>query len=232
MTNRKKKNDIIAIFVLIISIAAQSSSIQSNSSCAPSPHDKRQLMCACVKQLQLRCTFVLDLREIDSRDIDNSLMPVYYNQVSIDRLANPYDFYDANSKFKQLKNSQDKVYMYFPNFDQLSSPYIRLTFARFTYIPSFAFGNQQREISSVVFELHETVDVGIDKHAFNNLVTESLLIEGPFNQMTIHQDAFLNAKIDELTIGCYCIECDTFAGDCKMILNQKSTQNTKSRRRA
>ena len=40
--------------------------------------------------------------------------------------------------------------------------------------------------------------------------------------MSVHKEAFLNAQVDELTIGCYCIECETFDGDCRVNFAQKS----------
>ena len=105
------------------------------------------------------------------------------------------------------------------------------------YIPSFAFSDKalykpnsedikKRFISSVVFELQEIYDFGIDRLAFYNLESEQLIIEGPFNQMSVHREAFFNSKLDELTIGCYCVECETFVGDCRIIFNQASIQST------
>ncbi len=137
----------------------------------------------------------------------------------------------------QQKLDENNVYLYFPNFSVLSSPYLRITFIRFMYVPSFAFIDYNslvsptapyRSVASVVFELAEINDFGIDQFAFYGLESESLVIEGPFNQLTIHADAFRSSRIDELTIGCYCLECESFLGDCRVLFGQKSirTQHT------
>ena len=218
--------------------------IQSNSTCAPIPKDKRQLVCTCGKQLQLRCTFNVDIREIEPKDLDRALKPIYYKDVSITRTENPDDPDDINKNFRSKK--LDKLYLYFPNFDILSSPFIRITFVRFLFIPSFSFFDKLalptstslqssraesslppvKYIPSLVFELQEVFDFGIDRFAFFNVHSDSLIIEGPFNEMTIHQDAFVNTRVDELTIGCYCLECETFQGDCRLKFNQKSARET------
>lgn len=212
--------------------------MQSNNTCAQLPKDKRQLVCVCGKQLQLRCTFNLDIKEIDPADMDKTLRPIYMNEVTIHRTVNPNDPYDVNLDLQdQQKLDENNVYLYFPNFSVLSSPYLRITFIRFMYVPSFAFIDYNslvsptapyRSIASVVFELAEINDFGIDQFAFYGLESESLVIEGPFNQLTIHADAFRSSRIDELTIGCYCLECESFLGDCRVLFGQKSirTQHT------
>jgi hypothetical protein len=215
--------------------------MQSNNTCAPVPKDKRQLVCQCSKQLQLICMFNIDIKEIPPHDLDKSLRPIYYGDVALSRSAVNTDLnyrdinYNFEKNFYKNKNN-NKVYLYFPDFQTLSSPFIRVTLLRFLYIPSFAFYDRKlytqqkyptltthRSIGSVVFELGEVHDFGIDRLAFYNLKTDFLIIEGPFNQMSIHRDAFANAQIEELTIGCYCIECETFEGDCRVNFNQKST---------
>lgn len=70
--------------------------MQSNNTCAQLPKDKRQLVCVCGKQLQLRCTFNLDIKEIDPADMDKTLRPIYMNEVTIHRTVNPNDPYDVN----------------------------------------------------------------------------------------------------------------------------------------
>ena len=212
--------------------------MQSNNTCAPIPKDKRQLVCQCSKQLQLICMFNIDIKEIPPSDLDKSLKPIYFSDVALSRsTVNPeLPYRDINYNFEKnfYKNkNNNKVYLYFPDFQTLVSPFIRVTLLRFLYIPSFAFYDKSlyiqkkqvapRSIGSVVFELGEVYDFGIDRLAFYNLKTDFLIIEGPFNQMTIHKDAFANSQIEELTIGCYCIECETFEGDCRVNFNQKST---------
>jgi hypothetical protein len=54
----------------------------------------------------------------------------------------------------------------------------------------------------------------------NTRIENSLIIEGPFNFLTIHKHAFHGASINELIIGCYCIECESFSGDCNVKFNQ------------
>jgi hypothetical protein len=229
--------------------------IQSNVSCAAVPRDKRQQVCTCVKQLQLRCTFVLDIREISTKDLDATLRPIYYSDVALERPANPDDPDDLNVDF--TKKDPARVYLYFPNFSALNSPYIRLTLIRFMYVPSFAFvdkpslmrslnavshlssasasssssssfgnSNKAKSIPSIIFEIGEVYDFGIDKHAFFNMLVDELIFEGPFNQISVHEEAFEYSAVNELTIGCYCIECETFVGDCRVMFNQKSTRRT------
>jgi Leucine-rich repeat (LRR) protein len=225
--------------------------IQSNVSCAAVPRDKRQQVCTCVKQLQLRCTFVLDIREISPKDLDLTLRPIYYGDVALERVSNADDPDDINVDF--MKKDPTKIYLYFPNFAALNSPYIRLTLIRFMYVPSFAFvdkpslmrslnavshlssasslsgggnSNKAKSIPSIIFELSEIFDFGIDKHAFFNLLVDELIFEGPFNQISVHEEAFEYSAVNELTIGCYCIECETFVGDCRVLFNQKSMRRT------
>ena len=228
----------LLLTLILASLSPNSNAIQSNNTCAPIPRDRRQLVCSCAKQLQLRCTFNLDIKEIDPKDMDKSLKSTFYADVALDRLANPDDPDDLNTHFKQsLKKSSSKVYLYFPNFSLLGSPYTRVSLLRFMYVPSFAFSDKalykpngedapKRFISSVVFELQEIYDFGIDRLAFYGLESEQLIIEGPFNQMSVHREAFFSSKLDELTIGCYCVECETFVGDCRINFNQASIQAT------
>lgn len=210
--------------------------MQSNNTCAQLPKDKRQLVCICGKQLQLRCTFNIDIKEIDPVDMDKTLRPIYMNEVSIERKIDPSDPYDVNlDLIDKQKLEENNVYLYFPNFNVFNSPYIRITFNRFMYVPSFAFSDYKsllayehdtfKHIASIVFELADVNDFGIDKFAFYGLQSESLVIEGPFNQLTIHTDSFRNSRIDELVIGCYCLECETFSGDCSVMFGQKSVRN-------
>jgi Leucine-rich repeat (LRR) protein len=230
-------NNILVILVLIkILLINQILSMQSNNTCAQLPKDKRQLVCICGKQLQLRCTFNIDIKEIDPVDMDKTLRPIYMNEVTIERKIDPSDPYDVNlDLIDKQKLEENNVYLYFPNFNVFNSPYIRITFNRFMYVPSFAFSDYKsllayehdtfKHIASIVFELADVNDFGIDKFAFYGLQSESLVIEGPFNQLTIHTDSFRNSRIDELVIGCYCLECETFSGDCSVMFGQKSVRN-------
>ncbi len=80
----------------------------------------------------------------------------------------------------------------------------------------------------MVFELNDVYDFGVDRYAYFGVESESLLIEGPFNKLTIHQDAFANSQIDELVIGCYCLDCESFIGDCVAKFGARSIRNTAS----
>lgn len=225
---------LVTVAILVFTID-HSMSMQSNNTCAQLPKDKRQLVCVCGKQLQLRCTFNLDIKEIDPIDMDKTLRPIYMNEVSIERAVDADDPYDVNHDLlDKQKLEENNVYLYFPNFNVLNSPYIRITFIRFMYVPSFAFidskllvqsNEHYKSVSSIVFELAEINDFGIDKFAFYGVESESLVVEGPFNQLTVHEDSFRNSKIDMLTIGCYCLECETFDGECKLLFGQKSVRN-------
>ena len=231
-----------ALFILALAFK-HTICIQSNNTCAPVPKDKRQLVCQCSKQLQLTCMFNIDIKEIPPSNLDKTLKPIYYGDVALSRTSinaeQPYrDInYNFEQNFYKNKNS-NKVYLYFPDFKVLNSPYIRVTLLRFLYIPSFAFYDKTlymekkrldhsnattRFIGSVVFELGEVQDFGVDRFAFYGLKTDFLIMEGPFNQMTVHKEAFFNTQVEELTIGCYCIECETFYGDCRINFNQKSS---------
>lgn len=222
----------LELFILLFALATNNlEAIQSNQTCAPVPKDKRQIVCQCSKQLQLRCSFNLDLVRFESKDLDHSLRPILYDQVTLPRLYDPSDPDDMNINFelnkKRYSYNENNFYLYFPNFQVLTSPFIRITFNRFVYIPSFAFSSPQVEqfksIETVVFELPEVYDFGVDQYAFNKIqITDSLLIEGPFNQITFHKHAFVNSKINELIIGCYCIECESFYGSCRVLFNQNS----------
>ena len=46
--------------------------------------------------------------------------------------------------------------------------------------------------------------------------------------MTVHKHAFSNSNTNELIIGCYCIECDSFDGNCNLRFNQNSKYETRS----
>lgn len=213
------------IFVYIDNLQA----VVSNSSCAPIPRDRRQQICQCTKHLQLRCSFSSDINRMETKDLDSSLMPIFYDNVSLERLVDFDDYGDMNANFemnkKRYKNNQKIFYLYFPDFKIFSSPFIRLTMKQFVYIPTFAFTDEvsSKTIETIVFELPEVYDFGVDKYAFFNLkVTDILLIEGPFNQITFHKEAFSSSNINELIIGCYCIECESFEGKCRLKFGQES----------
>lgn len=163
--------------------------IQSNSSCAPMPDDKRQLVCLCGKQLNLKCVFNLDIRNVGFTHLDKTLTPIRANQVSISRSVDPYDPYDPNTELQASLSDprKNQLYLYFPDFSVFSAPYTRVTFQRFIFVPSFAFTTQTgsvielRKLSSLVFEVSHAFDFGIDKLAFFGVESESLLIEGKFN---------------------------------------------------
>lgn len=152
--------------------------VQSNSTCAPVPKDLRQYMCSCTKQLQLRCSYRSDMLRISRQDLDNTLRPIMFDEVSIERRADPDDSADVNTYFNQLKTDggvnkskqtragsvhNTDYYLYFPNFKLFNSPYVSITLTRFSYIPSFAFAEPSspiRRFDSVVFELDEIYDFG------------------------------------------------------------------------
>lgn len=232
--------DFLAAIILLLQLTRATWAIQTNNTCVPTPKDKRQIICQCSKQLQLRCLFNMDMLIMDTKYLDASIRPIYYDDVSLDRAGDPQDSGDINNDFKLNKkkfaNNRSNMYLYFPNFKLLSQPYIRITLSKFHYIPSFAFTNNNddkkdapvRRIESVIFELPNIYDFGVDEFAFHNVqVTDTLLIEGPFNQINFHANAFKNALINELIIGCYCVECEYFEADCKLNLNQASLSSGK-----
>lgn len=227
MTNFSKKSIIYLIFVFIfldISLA-----VISNNTCAPVPRDRRQQICTCTKHLQLRCSFFTDINRIETKDLDSGIRPIFYDNVTLERMVDFDDYGDLNTNFdlnkKRYKNNQKIFYVYFPDFQFFTSPFIRLTLKNFLYVPSFAFTDQKnsKTVETVVFEMPEVYDFGVDQYAFFNLiVSDLLLIEGPFNQITFHKDAFSNSILNELIIGCYCIECENFEGKCRLKFNQDS----------
>ena len=236
----------LVLLTTVISQHIYINAIQSNSSCALEPRDKRQLVCQCSKKLHLLCVFNLDIREISPKDLDKSLKPVFYDEVSISR-AHSFDSnnpLDINIDFeKQLKKTGKKIYIYFPDFSVFTSAFNRIYFLNFIFIPSFAFyakstfmqehengiqkqvqENQSKFVSSIVFELPEVYDFGVDRFAFYGLKSELVILEGPFDYMQVHRDAFFNANIEELSIGCYCLECDKLVKNCFLNFNQDSAQ--------
>ena len=263
----------MSYFILLLIAAYQSgaaSAMQSNSTCAQMPEDRRQLVCLCDKQLQLRCVFNLDIKEVGA-NLDKTLRPIYLNEVfifcliylikifseirvkrffdrkvSIQRSMNPDAHSDVNAVFAsrmQMSDAAHSLYLYFPDFVMMNSPFIRITFLKFLYVPSFAFVDkaklisqqdngveesfaQLKKISSLVFELNDVYDFGIDKYAYFGVESESLLIEGPFNKLTIHQDAFEHSNIEELVVGCYCLDCESFIGDCLVKFGAPSVRKT------
>ncbi len=66
-----KTHSLFLVFILF-GLLLVTHAMQSNSTCAQMPQDKRQLVCLCDKQLQLRCVFNLDIKEV-GKSI------VYYN---------------------------------------------------------------------------------------------------------------------------------------------------------
>lgn len=214
------------IFVLFIDLSI---AVISNNTCAPVPRDKRQQICLCTRHLQLRCSFISDINRIETKDLDSGIKPIFYDNVTLARMVDFDDYGDINTNFelnkKRYKNNQKIFYLYFPDFKFFASPFIRLTLKNFLYVPSFAFTDQNnsKTIETVVFEMPEVYDFGIDQYAFFNLIiSDLLLIEGPFNQITFHREAFGNSIINELIIGCYCIECESFDGKCRLRFDQDS----------
>lgn len=209
MSTVKSSNFVLPFFVVIIILIINLNSldaIQSNQTCVPIPKDKRQIVCQCSRSLQLRCLFNTEILLMDSNLLDQSLRPVYYDDVHLDRQADPETAsshsiaIDPNADFAanraKYSGSRTKFYIYFPNFELMSAPYVRITLSRFIYVPSFAFVSRgetsaRRKIESIVFELPNAYDFGIDENAFSRIdVTETLLLEGPFNQINVHTNAF------------------------------------------
>lgn len=233
----------LILLTVTISSKIAINAIQSNSSCALEPKDKRQLVCQCSKKLHLLCVFNIDIREISSKDLDETLRPVLYEDVSLERSNSfdPNNPLDLNINFEKfVKKSPKKTYIYFPNFSVLNSAFNRIYFLNFIFIPSFGFyekasfsnqpaigkidHTQNKFITSIVFELPEVYDFGIDRFAFYGLKSELLILEGPFDFINFHKDAFFNANIEELNIGCYCLECDKNNKNCIVNFNQESSQ--------
>jgi hypothetical protein len=225
----------LAHLVVCLLLIKGGSAIQFNNTCSPQPNDRRQLICSCSKQLQLRCSFKYDILQFETKDLDRTLRPISFDEVSIERVADSNDNDDLNRKFLKQKESTSVVsnynmktfYLYFPNFELFSSPnYVAIALNRFIYLPSYAFNsneNLEKRIDSLVMELQETYDFGIDQYALSNIQVEnSIIIEGPFNYLTTHRSAFQNSFINELVIGCYCIECETHTLECNLKLNQPS----------
>lgn len=150
---------------------------------------------------------------------------------------------DLNINFEKfVKNSPKRTYIYFPNFNVLNSAFTRIYFLNFIFIPSFAFYEkssflreynirkidqaQAKFITTIVFETpSDTYDFGVDRFAFYGLKSELLIIEGPFDSINLHKDSFFNTNIEELNIGCYCLECDRNTKNCNVNFNQESTQD-------
>ncbi|RMZ96864.1 peroxidasin -like protein [Brachionus plicatilis] len=215
--------------ILVFFLFDSSQAVVSNTICAPIPQDRRQQICQCTKHLQLHCSFISDIIRMETKDLDSGLRPIFYDNVTLERLVDFDDYGDMNANFelnkKRYNNNKKMFYLYFPNFKIFNSPFIRLTLKKFLYVPSFAFTDESstKTIETLVFELPEVYDFGVDKYAFFNLkTTDLLLIEGPFNQVTFHKEAFSNSVINELVIGCYCIECESFEGKCRLVFSQES----------
>jgi hypothetical protein len=152
-------------------------------------------VCQCSKKLHLLCVFNIDIREISSRDLDKTLTPIFYEDISLERSnsLDPNNPLDLNINFeKNLKNSPKKTYIYFPNFNVLNSAFNRIYFLNFIFIPSFGFyekssflreyeNRQSAEIdkfiSALVFEMPEVYDFGIDRFAFYGIKSELLILE-------------------------------------------------------
>ncbi len=170
------------------------SAIQSNSSCAPYPSDKRQLVCVCSRQLQLKCVYNTDIKQLGISFLDPTLRPISYSEISLPRLVDPNDYDDINSFFQTGRSLQKAIldknlmYAYFPEFSLFTSPFIRITFQRFHFVPAYAFvdltnlelAQKFRKINSIVFELDNAYDFGIEKYALYGIQSESLLIEGKY----------------------------------------------------
>lgn len=191
----------LAIMLLFMLTAShRTTAIQSNQTCVPTPDDKRQIVCQCSRSLQLRCLYNPEILLMSVSHLDRSLRPVFYDDVHLDRHPDPDDSSDPSADFAanraKFAGSTGKFYIYFPNFEIMSSPYVRITLSKFVYVPSLAFvsrlgGSQRRKIESIVFELANSYDFGIDEYALSRVdVTETLLFEGPFNQMNVHTNAF------------------------------------------
>ena len=108
--------------------------IQSNRTCVPKPKDMRQIVCHCSRSLQLRCIYNPEILLMDAKYLDESLRPIFYDDVSLDRLADPDDQLDPNVDFaaRRVKyaGNRNKFYLYFPNFELMNTPYMRITMAR------------------------------------------------------------------------------------------------------
>ncbi len=184
---------IILLVVVASCFYPHTSAMQSNSSCAPYPHDKRQLVCLCSRQLQLKCVYNTDIKQLGVSHLDHTLRAIPYSEVSLPRLVDPNDYDDLNSVFQTIQSldkaisNKDSMYAYFPDFALFTSPYIRITFQRFQFVPAYAFVDQAsvqqieprlRKINSIVFELNNVYDFGIEKYALYGVQSESLLIEG------------------------------------------------------
>lgn len=178
-------------------------SMQSNQTCVPMPKDKRQVVCLCSRSLQLRCLYNAEILLMDATYLDATLRPIFYDEVALDRRADPDDALDPSADFAanraKYAGSSTKFYIFFPNFELLAAPYVRITMSKFIYVPSYAFVGRssapaqpsRRHVESIVFEVPNVHDFGIDKNAFSRVdVTDTLLFEGPFNEINIHTNAF------------------------------------------
>lgn len=192
--------------------------IQSNRTCAPKPKDVRQSVCQCSRSLQLRCFFNPEILLMETKFLEESLRPIFYDDVQLDRLADPEDQLDPNANFAlnrlNFAGKKNKFYLYFPNFDLMSMPYVRITMSRFNYVPAFAFGNANagttRQIESIVFETPNAYDFGIDEAAFSGVeITDTLLFEGPFNQINVHANAFRYIMRSAFVIHRYGVLCSS-----------------------
>ena len=79
----KSLKRLFLILIGIFSLIHLNDGMQSNSSCAPMPQDKRQLVCLCGKQLQLKCVFNLDIRQVGVQSLDKTLKALKTNEVCI-----------------------------------------------------------------------------------------------------------------------------------------------------
>ncbi len=56
--------------------------------------------------------------------------------------------------------------------------------------------------------------------------SDLFVYQGPFNKITVHEQAFEHSQVDELVIGCYCLECESFVGNCLVQFGTPSSRHT------
>jgi Leucine-rich repeat (LRR) protein len=179
--------------------------LQFYESCIPNSIDKRYVVCTCEKYSTIECVYKEEITEISAQELDPLIRPIFNDTYSPLIQKTESILYNSNYNIKSI--SDTKLTTYFPHFDRLEFLYEKIYLKYFPFIPSNGLFNRNHLLANmhkytfIYIEFRQS-QIVFDKNALSGLNAEMVLIEGEFDQLTMHADTFDNSNIDELKIVC------------------------------
>jgi Leucine-rich repeat (LRR) protein len=205
------------IFLLLLQQSQFTFQLQYRKQCIPDSIDIRYRVCSCEKLLNLNCNYDSDINEISNENQDPSVRSIKLSTENDEKRV-----YFPNLNYYQIKYEvvNLKMFPFIPKFAFYNeyhlideyTPYTLINFeyhldidAGYGWVGDDEYSDNEIGVDLVekkIFSKNPNI-ILIDKHAFSGVNAIKVLIEGDFNTMKLHSQAFIHSTINEIQINCF-----------------------------